>query len=191
MQKQLFANGPVGFQCFLGFSAVGNYAFLVAFAADAQHFFAAIHVREVKTGKFADAKTGGVEKLKKGAVAAKEQGLVIRKAAAMRARLLLRLRLCGGTGPLWPRRGWTNSELIQETVHLFGGEHRRNAFGQLGSRYESGGIFLEHSFADTELEKRTQRSKLSRDRALFEFLRVKVPDEFANHLVSDIGDDGS
>src|ERR1700682_479692 len=71
--QKLFAQRPVFFQCFLGFSSVGTYAFLVALAADAEHAFLLLHVGKIEAGEFADAQSRGVKKFQERPVAAKEQ----------------------------------------------------------------------------------------------------------------------
>ena len=76
LEQQLFAERPVFFEGFLGFGAVGDDAFLVAFAADAQDAFFLIHVSEVEAGEFADADAGGVEEFEEGAVTAKEEAFI-------------------------------------------------------------------------------------------------------------------
>ena len=76
LQEQLLAKRPILFERGLGFRAVGNDAFLVAFAAYAQHALFLLDVGEVEAGELADAKAGGVEQFEQGAVAAQQQAFV-------------------------------------------------------------------------------------------------------------------
>jgi hypothetical protein len=75
--------------------------------------------------------------------------------------------------------------LIEEAVHLFGGEDGRNAFGKLWSGNEARGIFLQEAFADTVFEKRAEGSKLARDGTFLKAVVVEVADEFADGGVCD------
>ena len=76
LQEQLVAKRPIFFERFLGFRAVGDDALLVALSADAQDAFFLIHVSEVETGEFADAKSSSVEQFQQSAVAAQKQAFV-------------------------------------------------------------------------------------------------------------------
>src|SRR5262249_34987030 len=131
------------------------------------------------------AKTRGVKKFEKRAVAPKEQGLSVDIAACVpHGACLFLFPVCARSRRMiwWPKR-----ELIQKAVHFFGRQHGRDAFRQLGSGNQTGRIFLKRAFANAELEKGTQRGKLARDRALFQFVRVKMSDVFANDLMGDVG----
>ena len=115
LQQQLVTNGPVSFEGFLGFAAVRDDALLVTFAADAQHFFAAIQVGEIKAGKFADAETRGVKKFEEGAVAAQQQRLIVADARFGRSGFggLRTIRAAGKRRGLWSA---SVSELVEEAV---------------------------------------------------------------------------
>lgn len=76
LRKQLIAKGPVFFEGFLGFRAIGDDAFFVAFAAHSEDAFFLVDVDDIEAGEFADAKAGGVEELEQGAIAPEEQALV-------------------------------------------------------------------------------------------------------------------
>src|SRR5580765_2561536 len=69
LQEQLLAHRPVRFERLLRFSAVWHDAFLISFAADAQHFLLAIHIGKIQSGEFAYAKAGGVEQFQQRAIA--------------------------------------------------------------------------------------------------------------------------
>src|ERR1700682_960005 len=71
--QELFAQRPVFFQRFLGFSSVRNDAFLVALATDAEHALLLLHVGKIEAGELADAQSRGVKKFQERPVAAKEQ----------------------------------------------------------------------------------------------------------------------
>lgn len=72
----MVAKRPVLIECGLGFRAIGDDAFFVAFTADAEHALFLLDVGEVEAGEFADAKAGGIEQFEECAVAAKQQALV-------------------------------------------------------------------------------------------------------------------
>jgi hypothetical protein len=55
LQEQCFAQRPIFIERLLGFSAVGDDAFLVAFAADAEDALFLLDVDEIESGKRADA----------------------------------------------------------------------------------------------------------------------------------------
>jgi hypothetical protein len=76
VQEEFFAERPILVEGFLGFGAVGDDAFLVAFAADAEDTFFLVKVGVIEAGEFADAKAGGVEEFKESAIAAEEEGFV-------------------------------------------------------------------------------------------------------------------
>jgi hypothetical protein len=121
LQEKLFANGPVSFERFLGFSTVRDDTFLVAFAAHPQHFFAAFHVGQIEAGEFADPEARSVEKLEDGAIAAEEQGFFVWKAAALGTPRLRSLRILRAAIRFCRWRKRFERELIEEAVHLFGG----------------------------------------------------------------------
>jgi len=76
LEEELFAERPILFESFLGFCAVGDDAFLVAFAGDAEDTFFLVEVGVIEAGEFADAKAGGVEEFEESAIAAEEEGFV-------------------------------------------------------------------------------------------------------------------
>ena len=90
LQEELLAKGPILFESFLSFGAVGDDAFLVSFAADAEDALFLVEVDVIEAGEFADAKAGGVEEFEKSAVAAEEEGFV--RKFGWRARRKVRFR---------------------------------------------------------------------------------------------------
>jgi len=82
------------------------------------------------------------------------------------------------------------SELIQETNHLLGGEDRGNAFGELGSGNEAGGIFLQEAFADAVFEEGAESGEFAGDGTFLQMVVVQVADEFADGVVRDGSESG-
>ena len=76
LQEELFAERPILFESFLSFGAVGDDAFFVAFAADAEDALFLVEVGVIEAGEFADAEAGGVEEFEESAIAAEEEGFV-------------------------------------------------------------------------------------------------------------------
>jgi hypothetical protein len=90
LQEELLAEGPILFESFLGFGAVRDDAFLVAFAADAEDTFFLVEVGVIEAGEFADAEAGGVEEFEQSAIAAEEEGFLWK--FGWRARRKIRFR---------------------------------------------------------------------------------------------------
>src|SRR5271167_93651 len=78
LQEQLLPKGPIFVEGFLGLASVGDNAFLVPFADDAQHTLFLVDVGEIEAGKFTDAQACGVEQFQQGAVAAEQKALVFK-----------------------------------------------------------------------------------------------------------------
>ena len=76
LQEELLAERPILVEGFLGFCAVGDDAFLVAFAADAEDTLFLVEVGVIEAGEFADAKAGGVEEFEESAIASEEEGFL-------------------------------------------------------------------------------------------------------------------
>ena len=190
LHEELLAKRPILVESFLGFGAIGDDAFLVAFAADAEDTFFLVEVGVIEAGEFADAKAGGVEEFKEGAVAAEEEGFIrkfgwrARRNVRFRWRYFLR-RLAVASGSRAHR-----GELIQETNHLFGGEDGGDAFGKLGSGNEARGIFLQVAFADAIFEEGAERGEFPSNGAFLEMVVVQVADKFANGIVRDGSESG-
>src|SRR5271170_1539508 len=131
----MIAEGPILFQGFLGFGAVGDDAFLVALAADAEDALFLVDVDKIEAGEFADAEASGVEKFEKGAIAAEEEAFVLKfdrpssSGGCGSARAFFGERAAGAGGGRRTHFG----KLIEEAVHFFGGKDGGDAFRKLGS----------------------------------------------------------
>ena len=90
----------------------------------------------------------------------------------------------------WPA-GWEPSgKLVEKTIHIFGGDHRRDALGQFRGGNQARRIFLKELLADTVFEERTKGRKFARDGAFLEAVVVEVGDEFADHSVLNFRESG-
>ena len=88
-------------------------------------------------------------------------------------------------------RGWPGTtQLVEESVHLFGGKHRRNAFGQFRRGNEARRIFFQTAFPDTVFEERAEGGEFAGDGTFFEALVVEIGDEFADHGMGDLRESG-
>src|SRR5205814_4662903 len=165
LQQQALTHRPVCFQRFVRFRTVRNDPLLVALAANAQDAVFAIHVHEIEAGEFADAKACGVEQLKDGAVTLDEYSFFVGVASRK-----FPFGLVGTILGRILRAGFEfhSCDLVEETVHLLGGEYGWNALGELRRRHETRGIFFQYAFPHAVFEKRTKRGELSRDGAFFE-----------------------
>src|SRR5258708_3291352 len=191
--QEVFAHRPIFLQGFLGLGPIGNDAFLTALAADAQNAFFSLDVHEIEAREFADAQAGSVKKLQEGPVAPKEQAFSGSHGTALsgwrwiRAGLLRKRTVPAGSRAAVERGSPCSAQLIEEAVHFFSGEHRRDALGQLGCGNKTRGVFLEMSFAHAVFEERAQSREFSRDGTLLQALIVEVRDEFTNQGMRDPG----
>src|SRR5689334_13422060 len=185
LEQKFVAQGPVSFEGLLCLCAVGNDAFFIAFAANAEDTLFAVHVGEVETGEFADAKTSGVEQLQESAIALEQEAGAGGRFGELRLR-------SGGIRSLSFGAAITSdaSQFVEKAVHFFGGEHRGDALGELGGGNEAGGIFLKHLFADAVAEKGAESGEFAGDRTFFETLIMQVTEEFADHQMGHLGDAG-
>ena len=82
-------------------------------------------------------------------------------------------------------------ELIEEAVHLFGGEDGGNPFRELGSGNEARGIFEQVAFANTIFEERAEGGEFARDGTFLQAVIVEVADEFADGVMRNSGESRS
>jgi hypothetical protein len=80
--------------------------------------------------------------------------------------------------------------LIEEAVHLFGGEDGGDAFGELGSGNEARRIFLQVAFADAVFEEGAEGGEFTSNGAFLKTVVVQVADEFADGVVRNGGESG-
>src|SRR6266478_3874989 len=156
--QELFAHRPIFLEGFLGFGPIGNDAFLIAFAANAQNALFLLHVHKIEAREFTYAQAGGVKKFQQGSVAPKEQAFSSSRGSALsgwriRSRLFRKQPVPARSRTAAKRGSLRRAQLIEEAVHFFRGEHRRDALWQFRRGNKTRGIFLQMSLAHAVLEK--------------------------------------
>src|SRR5260221_6843709 len=181
LQQELFPKWPVFVQRLLRLRPVRHDAFLVALPAHAQHLLFPLHVFQVQARELAHTQSRGIEQLQQRAIAAQQQSFSARS-SPLRCTTLTFLRRQTSACRSRP----CVRQVIQKSIHLFRGKHRRNSLRQLRRRHEPRRIVLDHPFAHAILEKRTQRRQLPRDRTLLQPLLVQMSHKFADDQVRNL-----
>src|SRR5713226_5418113 len=188
--KEVFAHRPIFVQRFLSLGPIGNDAFLAALAANAQNALFLLHVHKIEARELTYTQARSVKQLQQCPVAPKEQtfsgsyGTALR-GWRIRGGLLRKRPVPVGSRAAAERGSFRPAQLIEEAVHFFRGEHRRDALRQLRRGNKTRGVFLQMSLTHAVLEERAQGRKFPRDRTLLEALIVEMRDEFTNQGMRD------